>query len=348
VNWLGDAVMALPAIERLREHSPAARISLVTAAKLADLFVGHPAIDEVISFEKGEGAFAVGRRLRASAFDLALILPNSFRSAVEAWLARIPERVGYGGGGRNGLLTRAVARHGEEIRMRKRSKAEVRRLATRRTNRSRDTFPLPAHHLYNYLHLVAALGANPEPLAPRLVVSAAERAAFRGKFGISEGTRLLGLNPGAEYGPAKRWPVQNFIEAAKLTSNRVDCQWMIFGGAGDQETARSIQGALGKTARDLSGKTTLRELASGLSICDTVLTNDTGPMHLAAAVGSRVVVPFGGTAPELTGPGLPGAPVHQLLLGRAPCAPCFRRACPIDFRCMLSITPDRVAAAIVE
>ena len=348
VNWLGDAVMALPAIERLREAQPQTRLTLLTAAKLAGLFIGHPAIDEIMPLEKKEGVFALARRLRPRAFDLALILPNSFRSALESWLARIPARVGYGGGGRGVLLTQTVTRLPGEIRMRKRSAAEVRRLLAKQPGRPRDTFPAGAHHLGHYLRIVQALGANPEPLAPRIFVSSEEREAVRQKFGITAGPRIFGLNPGAEYGPAKRWPSQNFAAAAKIISAQTNCQWLIFGGPGDRETAGAIQQALGGSARHLAGQTTLRELCAALALCETVLTNDTGPMHLAAAVGARVVVPFGSTSPELTGPGLPGPSQRRLILGQAPCAPCFRRACPIDFRCMLSITPERIAAAVLS
>jgi heptosyltransferase II len=336
--------MALPAIERLRESRPAARITLLTAGKLADLFTHHPAIDQVIPFDKIEGTLTLARRLRGS-FDLALILPNSFRSAAEVWLARIPQRVGYGGNGRTLLLTKRVLRRATECKMHKRSDAEVRRLIEE--NRSRETFPATAHHIYNYLHLVSAIGASSTPVAPRIPITAAETSAFRAKFSIPDNKPLFGLNPGAEYGPAKRWPVENFIETARLVSAQRDCGWLIFGGQGDRETIHAIQQSL-PGAINLAGATTLRELCAGLSICQSVITNDTGPMHLAAAVGARVVVPFGSTSSELTGPGLPESTLHKLVLGSAQCAPCFRRTCPIDFRCMRSITPKMVADAVLS
>jgi heptosyltransferase-2 len=342
VNWLGDAVMAMPAIERLRQSRPAARITLLTDRKLADLFAGHPAIDHVLSFSKGDSAFRVAAMLRRR-FDLALIFPNSFRSAFEPFLARIPSRVGFAGHGRRPLLTQAVPRRADEQRMHKRSDTEVRRLVQKDPARPRDSFPVPAHHLHNYLHLVRALGASGDPLPPRLHVSEAERAQFRSRFAI-HGRLLLGLNPGAEYGPAKRWPAEMFVRAAQLVPAPVE--WLIFGGPGDRATAGQIAAALGQGVHNLAGQTSLRELCAGLSLCAAVLTNDTGPMHLAAAVGSPVVVPFGSTSPELTGPGQPGSPGHSLMLGAAPCAPCFRRTCPIDFRCMLSIAPDHAAAAL--
>ena len=339
VNWLGDAVMALPALERLRETRPGARITLLTAAKLADLFVGHPAVDRVLAFDKSEGTIALARRLRGQ-FDSALILPNSFRSASEACLARIPERVGYEGNGRSLLLTRAIPRRPEETAMHKRSLAEIRkRLAD---SSERETFPSAAHHLHHYLHLV---DPKAQPVAPRIYVQDSERDAFRSRFSLP-GKPILGLNPGAEYGPAKRWPAEHFVAAARLVSQQIDVHWLIFGGPGDLAVAETIRQAL-PSSQSLAGQTTLRELCVGLSLCRSVLTNDTGPMHLAAAAGARVVVPFGSTSPELTGPGLPGTGPHALIRGQAPCAPCFRRECPIDFRCMHSITPKMIADALL-
>lgn len=338
--------MALPALERLRQSRPETHLALLTHSKLADLFLHHPAIDEVLSFSKEDGVFAVARRLRARGYDCALILPNSFRTALEACLAGIKSRIGYGGGGRDFLLTRVVSRRPAETRMHKRSDREVRRLLDQQPARDRDRFPPPAHHIYNYLHLTASLGADPEPLPPRLVVAPAEREDFRRKFGIAAHRRLFGLNPGAEYGPAKRWPLDHFVQAAKLVEKSLKCEWLIFGGPGDVEATGTLARELGSSAKNLAGRTTLRELCVGLSLCDLILTNDTGPMHLAAAVGRRVVAPFGSTAPDLTGPWTPEAGRHALLVGTAPCAPCFRRTCPIDFRCMISITPEAVAQAI--
>ena len=155
------------------------------------------------------------------------------------------------------------------------------------------------------------------------------------------------MNPGAEYGAAKRWPVENFIAAAQAIHERTGCAWVIFGGPADREFAEQICAAV-PSAISVAGRTTLRELVVALSLCRVVLTNDTGPMHVAAAVGTPVVVPFGSTSPELTGPGLPGDPRHRLLKSNAPCAPCFLRECPIDFRCMKSITIERVVAAVLE
>lgn len=351
VNWLGDAVMTTPALLRLRAAVPDAHLTLLTAAKLRDLWTAFPGVDEVVTFEAGEGVFSVARRLRAGRFDTALILPNSPRSALEAWLARIPRRLGLARPWRTWLLTQPLAPRPGEVRMRKRTEHEIRRLldspATRHPPAA--TPPPAAHQLHHYLHLASPLGADPAPLAPRLFLTAAEEAQARAGLpgGPSvTGTVWAGLNPGAEYGPAKRWPAERFAAAAREVAARTGVRWAVFGGPRDAALAAAIAGQL-PDAVNLAGRTTLRELMIALAACRVLLTNDTGPMHLAAALGVPVVVPFGSTSPELTGPGLPGDPRHALLRGEAACAPCFLRECPVDFRCMKSITPARVAAEVI-
>jgi heptosyltransferase-2 len=370
VNWLGDAVMITPALHRLREKFPQARITLLTHEKLAELWKHQPSLDDTLSFAAGESVWSVCRRLRGEQFDLALVLPNSPRAALEAWLARIPQRIGYARPWRNWFLTRMVASRFGWTPMRKLSAREVR---LRTSEASPITFHVSrfagqgAHQIHEYLHLVAAVGASAEPLAPSLEVTPAEiadaeRAFLAGQLnGLSskQPPLFFGLNPGAEYGPAKRWPVDRFIEAARQIQQRADCTWLIFGSKADLPTAEAIHSALlgasernadGRAPRsgvlNLAGKTSLRELMALLKLCRVLLTNDTGPMHVAAALGTPVVVPFGSTSPELTGPGLPGDARHRLLKSAVPCSPCFRRKCPIDFRCMASITVDQVVGAV--
>jgi heptosyltransferase-2 len=160
------------------------------------------------------------------------------------------------------------------------------------------------------------------------------------------------LNPGAEYGPAKRWPVQSFIAAGIALHRATGCRWIVFGGPSDREIAHFLCTGLGQhlpgqPVINLAGQTTLRELAAALTSCRLLLTNDTGPMHLAAAVGTPVVVPFGSTSPEMTGPVWSAASQIVRAPG-VPCSPCFRRECPIDFRCMNGITPEAIVAAALR
>jgi len=359
VNWLGDAVMTTPALLRLREKFRDSHITLLTPEKLKDLWTGHPAVNETISVVPGEGVFSVGKKLRVGKFDVALVLPHSPRSALETWLARIPQRIGYAGPWRNWFLTQPVRPRAGTVKMRKRSVGEIQQLVgadvNRRTIPETRAFTSAAtnsHQIHEYLHLAALLGVNPEPLAPQLFVSPQEVGAVKMKFGLEQITQpLFGLNPGAEYGPAKRWPIERFIASAKEIQQRTNCVWLIFGGRNDAAVAGQIESAIGNRQSaifNLASKTSLRELMSLLKFCRVLLTNDSGPMHVAAALGTPVVIPFGSTSPELTGPGLPGDSRHRLLKSDAPCSPCFLRECPIDFRCMTGITVERVVEAVFE
>lgn len=356
VNWLGDAVMTTPAILRLRERFPGSRITLLCPEKLRDLWTSHPAVDAVLSFAPGEGVLAVSRRLRAAGADTAVVFPNSFRSTLEVWGAGVPRRVGSGRFPRTWLLTDRVAEDPGIVRMRKRTEAEVRRLVAAPSvgdgSGNRTAYPTNSHQLHHYLRLAAHLGADPGPLAPRLQAAPEATRAMAARLAEAGALDrpLVGLNAGAEYGPAKRWPLECFADAARSLAARTGARFVIFGGKADLPLAHDLAGRLGEgiPRTILAGQTTLAELMAALSLCRVLVTNDTGPMHLAAALGVPVVAPFGSTSPELTGPGLPGDPRHRLLLGQAACAPCFLRTCPVDFRCLRSITPEAVVAATLE
>jgi heptosyltransferase II len=355
-NWLGDAVMTTPALLRLREKFPNAHITLLTPEKLRDLWLQHPAVNEIIPFTPGENMFSVGKKLRAGRFNLALVFPNSPRSAIESWLAGIPQRIGYARPWRNFFLTDAIAPRSGVVKMQKRSIGEIQRLINSPVggiqNSKLKTQNFPSHQIHEYLHLSAALGANPEPLPPKLFVAPDEIEVARKKFGLNKIAQpFFGLNAGAEYGPAKRWPAERFIAAAREIQQRANCVWLILGGKGDLAIANRIESGIRNSkfkTINLTGQTSLRELMSLLKLCRVLLTNDSGPMHVAAALGTPVVVPFGSTSPELTGPALPGDARHRLLKSDAPCSPCFLRECPIDFRCMNGISVERVVKIVLE
>jgi heptosyltransferase-2 len=191
-------------------------------------------------------------------------------------------------------------------------------------------------------------------------------ARFVARFKLASSTSTkswFGLNPGAEYGPAKRWPEDRFIEAAIQIQRRTHCRWLVFGIKNEQELCDRIaakicramqQPPAGTTATtdplavSLAGVTSLGELCAGLKFCRILLTNDSGPMHAAAALGTPVIVPFGSTSPELTGPGLPGDARHVCLRASVSCSPCFLRTYPIDFRCMTGISVESVVAAVLR
>jgi heptosyltransferase-2 len=382
VNWLGDAVMTTPALLRLRERFADACITLITPEKLADLWLHHPSIDQVITFKPGESVLRVASRIRGwkftnSAaqfqrgrltgdfalvpFDTALILPNSPRSAFECWLARIPARVGYARAGRNLLLTQAIAARPGHKAMRKRSKREIEQLISNTHPAPPSTqHPSSAHQVHEYLYLAAQLGASPEPLPPRLEVTEDEiKASYASlipqihvRFPELRSDRpppILALNPGAAYGPAKRWYPERFAAVAReICKKRPDVLWIALGSPEDTDCCEQIIRLASGRIVNLAGRTTLRQLMAFLKLSRLLLTNDSGPMHVAAALGTAVVVAFGSTSFQLTGPGLPGDSRNRLLTANAPCSPCFLPECPIDFRCMTEISVDKVANSVME
>jgi heptosyltransferase-2 len=405
VNWLGDAVMTTPALQRLRERFPEAKITLVTPEKLVDLWLHHSSVDELIPFRSGEGPLRVASRIRgwkfmrtaaefqkgrlsgkhrnvdeatvralqffallsdfkAPPFDLALILPNSPRSALEAWLARIPRRVGYARRWRSRFLTDRIPMRPGHAEMRKRSKNEIKELvsdgaspAAKQTRRDTD---FATHHIHQYLHLVGFMGANTNPLPPRLEVTGAEvesaeatllneaKAKWKDVSSISDPI-WLAINPSAAYGPAKRWPAERFAAVARLACERFpNAVWVAIGGPDDAAICDEVSGLAKTRVLNRAGQGTLRDLMSVLKVSRVLLTNDSGPMHVAAAMGTAVVVPFGSTSSALTGPGLPGNHQHRLFSANVPCSPCFLRECPIDFRCMTGISVDEVFKGVMD
>ncbi len=365
VNWLGDAVMTMPAVNRLREAHPDAHITVLTPEKLADLW-RPPLADAVLTIANEESIWRIASRLRAERFDLALIMPFSFRSALEAALAGIPRRIGYAHRGRGFLFSQALPKLPDIVEIRKRSPAEVRRIARSGVPAERPPVPPNSHHVYRYLNLAAAAGASPAPALPHLALDRWELEATAQRFTLErQGTEapLFAMSPGAEYGSAKRWPEERFVAAAVELHARIGCHWAIVGGKGDAEATQRIAGAIQREADcrkravgepperavwDLGGATTLRELCAVLTLCDLLVTNDSGPMHVAAAVGTPVVVPFGSTSPEMTGPGMPGDTANRLLVSDAVCSPCYLRECPIDLRCMNGIGVQQVTRAILQ
>ena len=355
LNWLGDAIMCLPALHTLREAHPTAHIAILTPIKLTDLW-RSPLIDEVIGFESEESLRSVVRKLRAGRFATGIVLPMSFRSALEFRLAGIPTRIGTEHKGRQVLLSHPIRKPSGILEMKKRTVNEILR-ANEAADRKRPISPShQSHHVNRYLHLVAALGADPTPRAPFLPIADGEAAAIQAHFfpGRSTGAPLLmGMCPGAEYGNTKRWPEERFVEAACRLHQQTGCEWLLFGTQGERAACERIVSAIhaqiGRaTAFNMAGQTSLWELAVLLRGCAVVIGNDSGPMHLAAAVGAPVSVLFASTSAELTGPGLPGAGGHSLIVSESPCSPCFLRACPLDMRCMNSLTTDRMVQGVLD
>jgi len=303
-NWLGDAVMALPAVRNLKTLLGDGVLAVATPEKLAALWQACPFVDQVIALEKPKSIGAVAAKLREGKFASAILLPNSLRAALEAWRAGIPQRIGYARGGRGLFLTRTVP--------------------------VPERNPARLHQKFYYADLAAALGAPVDVSLPILRLPLAAPA---------EG-RTAALCPGAEYGPAKRWPVENFAAVGQALAER-GFKLVILGASNDRPLATQLTEQL-PGARNLAGETTLAQFMAELAGAELVVSNDSGAMHVASALGARTVAIFGSTEPALTGP---LGPRTAILRHHVPCSPCFLRECPLDFACMTSITPAMVVAA---
>ncbi|MBM3890965.1 MAG: lipopolysaccharide heptosyltransferase II, partial [Verrucomicrobia bacterium] len=295
-NWLGDAVMTMPTVQRIKQSRPDARVTVLTEPKLADLWRLHPDVDEVIVHERADNPFTLLRRalkLRRADYDAAIIFPNSWRSAFPIWLAGIPRRVGYRGHARAWMLTDPLPELIEYQTRPVMNEENIQRFA--RGEQPASVRPDYKHQVHHHLRLVLYLGGNATPCAARLK-PVAPTAGMR----LPQDKPLLALNAGAEYGPAKRWPLERFIAAAKQVVERENVRWVIIGGLKEAELGATIVRELGDAnAINIAGKTTLAGLCETLAQCRLLLTNDSGPMHLAAALGKPVVAIFGSTEPAL-------------------------------------------------
>jgi heptosyltransferase-2 len=324
-NWLGDAVMSLPAIRAIREVFPHAHIALVARPWVADLYAREKAIDRVIPYAAQKGLknrreFAAG--LRAENFDLAILLQNAFDAALMAWLAHIPERIGYSRDGRRLLLTMPVA--------------------------VPETGEIPRHERFYYLELLRRAGLIerfPASDAIRLEGIEAARAAgvaHLHTLGISASP--VGISPGAAYGNAKRWIPERFAEVAGRFRSPV----LVFGSPAERELCESVAVPLREAhveTRNLAGETSLREFIDLAAACRLFLTNDSGAMHVASALGVPTVAVFGATDDTTTGP---TGRLARVVREHAECSPCLLRECPIDHRCMTRVTAARVSGVALE
>lgn len=323
-NWIGDAVMTLPALASIRKALPDRPLAVLAKPWVADLFSGHPLVDEIILYESPgrhaglRGKWMLAGELRRRGFDLAVLFPNSFEAALLAFLARIPERAGYGTDGRGFLLTRAV---------------RVSPAAGK------------GHQVDYYRAMTAGLGFSGDLAVPALELTE-ERRLESGRIleakGLDPDGLFLGLAPGAAYGPAKQWFPERFAEVADLFSRDLGARSLLFGSAGDGETARRVMESAGSEAADFTGRTTLGQALGLIARCRVFVTNDSGLMHAAAALGVPVVAVFGSTDPDKTGPRGRKCRVVRRALS---CAPCLKKRCPENRECMARITVEEVYEA---
>ena len=307
-NWLGDSIISMPAVRAIKAGRPDAHITVAAPEKIAPVWKLVPEVDEVITLT-GRSLFSVVRSIRRqTVFDVAILFPSSLRAALEVWLAGVPRRVAYRGHHRRWLLNQIIP--------------------------ERSRLGPVEHQVIYYLQVAREVGGLSAPPAVRMFLP-------RGKS--NGATAKIGLCPGAEYGPAKRWLPVRFAEVAVAISAQRPVQWILFGTSGDAEIGATIEAAAGANCVNRIGKTTMTELIAELSECALLLTNDTGTMHLATILGVPVVAVFGSTEPSLTGP--LGSARH-VIRHQVECSPCFLRECPIDFRCMKAVTVDEVVESI--
>ncbi|MBI5026994.1 MAG: lipopolysaccharide heptosyltransferase II [Nitrospirae bacterium] len=341
VNWIGDAVLTTPTIRALRKAFPQAHISLLVRPWVAPIFESNPHINEIILYEDRfngiTGKLKLAKILREKNFDTAILLQNAFDAAIIAWLSRIPERIGYERDGRGFLLTKAIPVTKEILKK---------------------------HQVYYYLNLIEAMGIEakvgatreaqlsyPEPSGQRPYIYLRDEEVQQARSLLAHyPSPIIGINPGATYGSAKRWMSERFAGLAQRIINELDGKVVIFGGQSEVKIADEIVNELithyASRILMMAGKTDLRELITLINECDAFVTNDSGPMHIASALGVPIVAIFGSTDPYITGPLGDG---HRVIKKNIQCSPCLKRECPEgSLKCMDAITVEDVFDAVQD
>ncbi|MGH9647540.1 MAG: lipopolysaccharide heptosyltransferase II [Bryobacteraceae bacterium] len=324
-NWVGDAVMSLPALRALRQRFPQAHISILAKPWVADLYARENVCDSLLPYTVKAMAekWTAARTLRSRHFDTAILLQNAFEAAAIAYVAGIPERIGYSRDGRGFLLTRAIPipKPGD----------------------------IPGHERFYYLELLRRAGIIAE-LPPndaiRLERAPAARAAGLDRFyQLGLGETIIGVSPGAAYGTAKRWLPERFAESANQVANELGAAVAIFGSKDERDLCSSIAASITARVRNFAGETSLAEFIDLAAACRVYLTNDSGAMHIASALGVPTVAIFGATNDQTTGP---TGPLAKVVREPVECSPCLKRECPIDHRCMTRVSAARVAETALE
>jgi len=328
-NWVGDAIMALPALRAIRQRHPDAAISIVARPYVADIYRDQKICDDLIPYDPNSihrgwsGREKLAADLRNRKFDIALLLQNAFDAAWLAWRAQIPQRIGYARDARSLLLTKAipVPKSGE----------------------------IPAHEKFYYLELLRRAGwldqLTDEPHITLRVPDAARQRATQTLLenGARPHAARIAVGAGASYGSAKCWPPERFAKSLNALLSHTDADVILFGTPGELPVSTAIASELQRAPINLTGKTSIADLPALLSQCHLFLGNDSGAMHVAAAVGLPVVAIFGPTDPNGTAPVTPRITIVQQ---KPYCSPCFLRRCPTDHRCMTAVTPAMVESAL--
>lgn len=319
-NWIGDLVMATPVLADLRKAYPKASITAMCRAPVCDLLKEDPYIDELFcfcktsSFSRRNDKKNVIEKLKQGKYDLGVLLTHSFSSAWWFWQGKVSQRLGYDCNGRRILLTKPV----------------------------NLPVSLDQQHLVKtYKMLLEPLGIPLSDTSPALHLSETEVNEAREllkQHGVTKTSLLVGINPGATYGSAKCWLPARFKEVTQSLLQDNDIYIVYFGDQSSTGLVKEICQGLASRVINLAGLTSLRELSALISLCNVLLTNDSGPMHIADALGTPVIALFGSTSEIVTGPYRTGKVIHK----HVECSPCYQRTCPIDFRCMKRIGSSEV------
>ena len=320
-NWIGDAIMTLPAVSSVRAAYPGAHLAILAKRPVTEIYRLFSAANEIIpydaKFDTPLGVFRLANALRKRKFDAAVLLQNAIEAAIMSTAAGIRIRAGYNADGRGFLLTHPVRRT-EEI--------------------------FKVHQIDYYLEMVKSLGCAPVDHAMHLetFISPAAAQEVADKYLPDEDRGFIGLAPGAAYGPAKRWLPERFAAVADRLGADLNAQAILFGSRADRETTDEVQKHANRAMVNLAGTSSLRETIHLISRCRVFVSNDSGLMHVAGALNIPTVAIFGSTNPVTTSP-----PGERTMLVRKPveCSPCLKKICPTDFRCMTSITADDVYEA---
>ncbi len=331
-NWIGDVMLSIPSISLVREAFPSAHISILIKSNLSPLLEGNPDIHEIISFNPETMSviekLKFYRGLKEKNFDLAILLTNSFESALFIYLAGIKERIGYNKDMRGIFLT-------EKIPMPSRKSPRM-------------------HQADFYLTLIKSISVVSGQWSvvsnnkvyfyiPEGIQNDVDK--FWDEKGLSKKSPVIGMNIGASYGPAKRWLPERFAELADRIYSELKGEVILFGGSGDFNIEAEIKVRMKNKALSMVGKTTLKSLAAMIKRCHLFITNDSGPMHIAAAVGTPIVAIFGSTDPSETSP---LCDKYKIVSKPVDCSPCWKRECPTDHRCMELIKVSDVMDAVKE
>ena len=326
-NWVGDAVMSIPALQELRQQHPDAHIAVLARPSVGALYGREPFCDELLHYNAPRGwrgleqKRQIARQLDQLQFDCSILLQNAFEAAALVWLARIPNRIGYARDGRGMFLTQSV-----------------------RVPRAGD---IPRHQRFYYLELLRRAGLiHSYETTGHIRLSSAPDAARKGRNRFAAASvfePVIGVAPGAAYGGAKRWLPERFAEAAARVAEELRGTVAVFGSREEFAICEAVREQVeraGKRCLNFAGATSLAEFIELSAACEIFLTNDSGPMHIASALGVPTVAIFGATDHIATGPtGENSSVVRQPV----DCSPCLLRECPIDHRCMTAISGGQVA-----